>query len=158
MADALSLVVNIMTVLDYGKRFATSAWKIFQSGKDGLSGISSLQLECEDLLQITQSLESPIEGLNGNDMDTRLIELRKRCSNIALQILQTLSELKIPEEGHGASRFLSSLLLSSQRDAALKAVVAVFRHKWKESDIKMLQDELDRLRSEMTLNIVFSCR
>lgn len=47
MADAFSLAVNIITVPGHGKQFATSAWKILQSGKDGLAGISSFQVEYE---------------------------------------------------------------------------------------------------------------
>lgn len=47
MADAFSLAVNIITVPDHGKQFATSAWKILQSGKDGLTEISSFKVEYE---------------------------------------------------------------------------------------------------------------
>lgn len=155
-AAAFGLAVNILTVVDYGRQFAVSAWKIWKSGPDGLPGLTSLQEASQDLVGVTERLKETGRGSIGSDEDGRLLELANRCNAVARKILQTLGEVKIPEKEHG--RILSSFSLFSHRETILNSAVAAFKLKWEESKIRELEEELETLKSEMMMNLAVSCR
>lgn len=145
MADALSLAVNILTVLDIGRRFAILAWDIYHDDKDGIPGIASLEMTSKDLdenaSQLKQSSASPA-AYPHDQTDERIRKLARRCTEVAAQMQKTLSEMSM----HKTRR--------NKRSAVKKA----FTYKWKEDEIKAFQTEIKELRDELMLNLMISLR
>lgn len=137
-AAAFGLAVNILTVVDFGRQFATAAWKVYQDGIDGVNGLGTLKSVSKDLHRISTEL------LVG-EADPGLVLLVQRCETIAQRILATLNKLDIPESTRG-------------RTKKRKAIGTAFRLWWKSTEIKELETELDNIRSEVVANIAFSLR
>lgn len=145
MADAFSLAVNILTVLDIGRKFAILAWDIYNDDKDGIPGISSLEMTSKDLDENASQLKqlSALPAAHPHDQtDERIRQLAGRCLEVAIQMQKTLSGLST----HKMRR--------NKRSAVMKA----FTYKWKENEIKGFQTELKELRDELMLNLIISLR
>lgn len=145
MADALSLAVNILTILDIGRKFAILAWDIYHDDKDGIPGIASLEMTSKDLDENASQLKqlSAIPAAFPQDQtNERIRQLARRCTEVAVQMQKTLSGIST----HKISR--------NKRGAVKKA----FTYKWKEDEIKAFQTEIKELRDELMLNLIISLR
>lgn len=140
------LAVNILSVIDYGTKCVASAWSVYTSGEEGISKIASLRTICEDLTKITTELAEV--------KDERLLAMAQECNSVAQKILHTLENLHIPEKP--SVRFRPSFF--SKQDAVLTATVATFKLKWKDSNIKELEEELSGLRKQLEMNVAMSFR
>lgn len=145
MADALSLAVNILTVLDIARKFSILAWDIYNDDKDGIPGIASLEMTSKDLDENAYQLKqlSALPAACPHDQtDERIRQLAKRCTEVAVQMQKTLSGISM----HKIRR--------NKRSAVKKA----FTYKWKEDEIKAFQTEIKELRDELMLNLIISLR
>lgn len=145
MADALSLAVNILTVLNIGRKFAILAWDIYHDNKDGIPGIASLETTSKDLDENASQLKQrgALPAAYPHDqIDERIRQLARRCTEVAAQMQKTLSEIST----HKIRR--------NKRSAVKKA----FTYKWKEDEIKAFQSEIKELRDELMLNLIMSLR
>jgi arginyl-tRNA synthetase len=144
MAEAFGLAVNILTVLEYGRQFTVSAWKIWESGPEAINGIATLQLTSKNIRAAAQELREIRSTIATDDNNNeRTLELLQRCERVAQKMLQTLDGLVAPL---GKRR--------KKRDAAM----AAFKVRWSNNDIKAFQAEMDELRSQITMNLVISLR
>lgn len=145
MAEAFSLAVNIITILDIGRKFAILAWDIYNDDKNGIPGIASLELTSKDLdenaRQLKQLGSSPA-AYSHDQTDERIRQLAVKCAEVAVQIQETLSGIS------------TSKKIGNKRGAVMK----VFKYKWKENDIKAFQMEIEELRDELILNLVVFLR
>lgn len=145
MADAFSLAVNILTVLDIGRKFAILAWDIYKDGKDGIPGIASLELTSKDLdenaRQLKQLSSSPASH-QYEKTDEQIRQLAEKCTEVAVQMQETLSGVSMHK------------MVPNKRSAVLKA----FKYKWKENEIEAFQKEIEELRDALMLNLIISLR
>lgn len=140
MADAFSLAVNILTVLEFGRKFATLAWDIYKNGKDGIPKIASLGLTSKDLEENGRRLEqlgSSRPANSQNQTDERIRQLAQRCTKVAVQMQETIRGLSV----HVSNR------------KARNAMVNAFRYKWRQNDITVFEMEIQELRNELMLNL-----
>lgn len=145
MADAFSLAVNIFTLLEFGRKLVILALEIRKDGKDAISRISSLDLTSQELSKIAgelgQSRHSTAAQIQ-DSADERIHKLAERCTEVALQLQGTIRRLGMDEVNRKTSRGLAR----------------AFKFKWKESDIMDFQSEIQDLRSQLMLNLVFWLR
>lgn len=145
MADAFSLAVNILTVLDIGRKFAILAWDIYNDDKNGIPGIASLELTSkyldENALQLKQSGSSPATHPH-DQTDKRIRQLAEKCTEVAVPMQETLSGISVHRFG---------------RNKRI-AIIQAFKYKWKENDIEAFRKEIEELRDELMLNLVISLR
>lgn len=145
MADAFSLAVNILTFLDTGRKFASLAWDIHNDDKYGIPGIASLELTSKDLdenARQLQQLGSSPTAYPHDQTNERIRHLAGRCTEVAAQMQQKLVGISTHKIGR----------------TKRSAVVNAFRFKWRESDIKAFQMEIEELRDELMLNLIISLR
>lgn len=145
MADALSLAVNVFTILDFGRKFAVLTWSIRKDGQSAVSRISSLNRTSKDFGKIAGELSqlhtSPTDH-NQCQNEERIQRLAMRCSKVAGQLQETIGRIGLLEVNQKPSR----------------AVVKAIKLKWKESDIVSFQSEIEDLRSELILNLIVCLR
>lgn len=144
MADAFGLVINIFTLLEFGRKLAVLALDIHKDGKDAVSRIASLDLTSKDVGKIAGELCQPRPSAAHiqDPTDERIHVLAKRCTKVAVQLQETIRRLGIDGVNRKTGR----------------AVVRALKFKWKESDIIALQLEIEDLRSELMLNLIFWLR
>ena len=142
---ALSLASNILQVVDFGTKFISAAWKIWSSGKEGIDGLTSLQLISHDLKAVLERLRetSPTSARQVEDESTKSIfALAEECSKTIQQMLDSIESIKIPEKSR------------KKRDA----LIAAFKLTWKNDEIVALQTRLDTFRNQIVLNLAVSFR
>lgn len=145
MANAFGLAVNILTVLEYGRKFAIMAWKIYDDGKDGVPRISNLEFTSKDLAGVARQLGQPGSlpvAHRPDQTDESIRQLAKRCAKVAAQMQGTIGDLST----HDSDRKIQ------------KAMVKAFRYKWKQDQIEAFQRDLEELRSELMLNLSIGLR
>lgn len=145
MADALSLAVNIFTLLEFGRKFALLAWDIQKDGQDAVSRIASLDLTSKDLGKIAGELSQPRltpAAHTQGQTDERIQKLAVRCNKVAEQMQETINGVGIHRGNSKSGR----------------AVMKAIKLKWKESNIVAFQSEIEDLRSELMLNLILWLR
>lgn len=145
MADAFGLAVNIFTLLEFGRKLAMLALDIQKDGKDAVARITSLALTSEDLSRIAGELghSRPSTTAHIQDpVDERIHKLAERCSKVAVHLQGTIRRLGIDDAHRKTGR----------------ALVKAFKFKWKESDIVEFQLEIQDLRSQLMLDLIFWLR
>lgn len=141
---ALSLAANILQMVEYGSVFVATAWKIYASKAD-----THLAKDFDQLRYRTQEVEKILGSLEQNDStipstaalkdrDRDLLTLATESRKVTKEILGSLNEIGNP--------------------AAWKAMQAAFKSLWHHDRIAGLQTELDRVRSQLTLQLVHSLR
>jgi hypothetical protein len=136
---ALSLAANILQVLEYGKKFVTTAWAIYRSDSEGVELLADLKCTSHGLKPILNQLqECPRQGQEGEDS---ISSLAKQCACILKEMLESIPNSQT--SGTGRKR---------------KAAVAAFRLVWKENKVHMLSRRLDKYRDDLNLNLVVSLR
>jgi hypothetical protein len=133
---ALSLAANVLQFIDFGYRFVSQAWRIYQSGSDGAEAAPGLQVLTKDLQDVLANLQIPQEG-DSHGMS----QLSQDCSRVARRLLESLNVISV----HGKGR---------KRDA----IKASFKALWNRDEIKELQQELDGFRQQLMIHLLFSLR
>jgi hypothetical protein len=145
---AFGLAANILQVVDYGTKFIGAAWKIWRSGKEGVEGLTSLQLISQDLKAVLQRLCTAIPSSPHqleDESNISIFGLAEECGKITQQMLDSIERLGIPDK---------SRLKRKKRDA----LIAAFKLAWKNDEITALQARLGEFRSQITLNLAVSFR
>lgn len=145
MTDAVSLAVNIFTLLEFGMKFATLTWDIHKNGKDAVSRIASLGLTSEDLGKIASELSQPHPSSAAHNQDQsngQIQQLAMRCIKVAGQMQDTIVGLGMHRCDGKPGR----------------TVVKAIKLKWKESDVVAFQSEIEDLRSQLMLNLIIWLR
>lgn len=149
---ALGLTCNVLQMLDYGRQFATTAWKIHQSGEDALESFSILQVLSASLESMTLKLEkeavrSPIsqQGKSSSVSSSHgMADLCQESIKTAREMLERLGEIGLPQKGK----------LPRKREALRSAFMAW----WNEDRIRALQQRLNSLGNQVTLCLVDNLR
>lgn len=142
---ALSLASNILQVIDFGSKFASTAWKIYQVARqsvDGVDEVASLRAINVSLSDVLREIHSQCGGANlANDINQGIINLAKECAKLVEELQQSLKKLGIGD-------------VLRKRDV----VYAAFKLTWKREEIQSLQARLNDLRSQLTLGLLVSMR
>ncbi|KAK9782956.1 putative NADP-dependent oxidoreductase domain-containing protein [Seiridium cardinale] len=140
-AAALSLAANILQMVEYGAGFVATAWKLWKSGSEGVTG---LELLSQNLKNVSQQIQTDLSSPSNEPEEASgygMFELAAECLKTTQEMLGTLDSLGLPTRGRKR-----------------EAVKATFKLKWKMEDIRALQAKLESFRSQLTLGIVASLR
>ncbi|RMY92074.1 hypothetical protein D0862_09560 [Hortaea werneckii] len=146
MIDALGslgLAANILQLLEYGGKLAIAIHEVYDSPR----GATVKNLETEkiqlDLQDITRGLCSPQTSKCATEDDVALCDLGRECHYLALELLDVLDSLKIPE------------------GAVLRPWVALqktVRSAVKARRIESLGERLQRLKSQLAVRMLGALR
>jgi hypothetical protein len=145
MAEAIaafSLAANIVQFIDFGSNFASSVWKIYWSGRDGVSEVPDLRKITDDLQEVLKNLQL-LAGNNEEILESEcgIRQLAEQCQNVATELLISLSKVSLPDKVR-------------KRDV----LKAAFKIIWKEEEIKSLQVRLEGFGHQLTLHLLASLR
>lgn len=139
----LSLAANIFQMVEYGYQFATTAYKIYESGNDAIENFSSIQILSKNLEEVTQRLDTSTRSCSTSSSDISLADLSNECTRTTGEMLKTLEKIGLPKNGN-----------PKKRDALRSA----FKAWWNEEKIQALQRRLDSFRNQWTLHVVVMLR
>lgn len=133
---ALGLACNILQMVDYGRQFATTAWKIYQSGEDALEGFSSLQVLSKNLEHVSRELEK--EAVQSSTLSSAqgMERLCQESIKTTKEMLETLGKIGLSRKGRPRKR---------------EALRSAFMSWWNEDRIRALQQRLDGLGNQVVL-------
>jgi hypothetical protein len=142
---ALSLASSILQVIDFGSKFASTAWKIYKAGHhslEGLDEVSSLRVINVNLGDVLRDIRTQPGGADpASESNQGIVNLAKECAKLVEELLQSLNKLGLGD----AAR---------KRDA----LRAAFKLTWKGEEIRALQARLNDFRSQLTLGLLVSMR
>ena len=142
---ALSLASNILQVIDFGSKFASTAWKIYKAAHhslESLDEVKSLRVINDNLSDVLRDIRTQSGGADpASGSNQGIVNLAKECATLAEELLQSLNKLGL---GNTARK----------RDA----LRAAFKLTWKEKEIVTLQARLNDFRSQLTLGLLVSMR
>jgi hypothetical protein len=148
MAEAiatLSLASNILQVIDFGSKFASTAWKIYKAARHGhgdLNEVASLRVINVNLGNVLRDIRTQSYDADpASESNQGIVNLAKGCATLVEELLQSLNELGLGD----AAR---------KRDA----LRAAFKLTWKGDEIGALQARLSDFRSQLTLGLLVSMR
>jgi hypothetical protein len=137
---AFGLAAGILQFLDRGSRYATTAWKIYRSGQEGLKDVAEIRVIVEDLQNALKSLQLSVPKASGEgETQPGIVRLAKECQKVAGDLVDSLS--KIPT----AERF--------GKMEAYKAAIKVIRNK---DEIHNLQGRITEFRQQLTFHLLVS--
>jgi hypothetical protein len=142
---ALSLVGNILQVIDFGSQFASTAWKLYKSSRESrtsIDEISPLQTINFNLSNVLQDIREQFHFVGqASESNEGILNLAKECAVLVEELLQSLNKIGLKD----ATR---------KRDA----LRAAFKMIWKKDEISALQERLHHFRSQLILALVVSVR
>jgi hypothetical protein len=71
MAEAFGLVAGILQVVDFGRQYVSTAYKLYKSGVDGAESLSDLQAFANNLQAVLDTLHKHsqnTDGISGSPM------------------------------------------------------------------------------------------
>ncbi|KAK0647106.1 hypothetical protein B0T16DRAFT_414706 [Cercophora newfieldiana] len=139
MAEAvatLSLVANILQILDCGREFVQTALGIWCSDDIRAESFAPLNVVSSDLHNAVQHLQIPT-----SDGDAEIVKLAQECSKVSNDMLESIKKL-----GLGAT-------LTKWEGAR-----AAFRRVWSKAEIDALDAKLEKFRGQLTLRLLISIR
>jgi hypothetical protein len=142
---ALSLASSILQVIDFGSKFASTAWNLYKAahhsieGLDEIASLRAIHINLSDVLQDIRMQSSNADP--ASESSEGIVNLANECATLVEELLQSLSKLSL-------------------RDASRKrdALRAAFKFVWKGEEINALQARLNDLRSQLTLSLLVSVR
>lgn len=148
MAEAiavLSLASNILQVIDFGSKFASTAWKIYRAAHhslEGLDDVASLRVISVNLGDVLRDIRAQSGNADPvSESNQGIVNLAKECATLVEELLQSLNKLGLEN-------------VARKRDA-LRAAVKLT---WKGEEIGALQARLNDFRSQLTLGLLVSMR
>jgi hypothetical protein len=128
---AFGLAAGILQFLDCGSRYATTAWKIYRNGQEGLK---------DDLQSALKSLQLSVPKASGKvETQPGIVTLAKECQKVAGDLVDSLS--KIPTSERFGKR------------EAFKAAIKVIRTK---EEIHNLEGRITAFRQQLTFHLLVS--
>lgn len=138
----LALAASILQVLDYGRQFVTTAWKLYDSGVDAVQGITVLQHLSKNLDSTLHSAQQDPSTLSPEiDEEISVLATESRAASVKVQ--EMLSRVNITQDVRRTRR---------------KALRAAFVTLWNRDEIKSLEIELDGINKRLTLALLASLR
>lgn len=138
----LFLAANILQVLDYGRQFVTTAWKLYESRVDAVESIAVLQRLSKNLDSTLQSAKQNLSTLSP-EIDQEISAIATECRTASVKIQGILSRANITENASRSKR---------------KALRAAFVTLWNRDEIRSLDIELDGINRRLTLALLASLR
>jgi len=102
MAEALAafaIAANVVQFIDFTAKIISSGYRTSNSKPTGNDWTETLT---DDLLEVSNVLKAPIAKEEGQDVtenERQLVELARKCSEIASELLATLQTLNLREDG-----------------------------------------------------------
>jgi hypothetical protein len=137
---AFGLAAGILQFLDCGSRYATTAWKIYRNGQEGLKDVAEIRVIVEDLQSALKSLQLSVPKASGEgETQPGIVTLAKECQKVAGDLVDSLS--KIPTSERFGKR------------EAFKAAIKVIRTK---EEIHNLEGRITAFRQQLTFHLLVS--
>jgi len=142
---ALSLASNILQVLEFGAKFASTAWKIHNIDHrvpEVLGELTALNTISNNLSDVLQDIRTAPGFTDlASPSNQGILNLSKECAIFVEKLVNSLNKLYFG-------------------DAARKrnAIAAAFMLTWGRDDIRSLQATLNDFRSQLTLSLLVSIR
>ena len=134
---AFGLVGIALQLVDCGARFLVLARNLYTSASDANEDYEHISTITHSLEQILPQLQQGTEGEDGKGLN----RLLKECSQCATRLVTVLRKVK----GDAGPR---------KRDALRTA----FRMMWSKEEIKGLQEHLNDMRTQISLNLLLALR
>ncbi|KAK7723813.1 hypothetical protein SLS64_000144 [Diaporthe eres] len=138
----LALAASILQVLDYGRQFVTTAWKLYDSGVDKVEGLTILQRLSNDLDSTLQSAKRDSPAISA-EVDKEISTLANESRAASVKIQEFLSRASITLDARRTKR---------------KALRAAFVTVWNRDEIRSLEIELEGINRRLTLALLASLR
>lgn len=135
---AFSLAGTILQFIDTGSKFVLLAHRLYRTASEDDRERSDVSKVTGTLLDLLPKLKASADS---DDDEQNIRQLAKDCGRTALQLLNVLKKLNMPE--------------SPRKRDALKIA---FRMIYKEDEIKLLQDRLNSFRAQLNLELLYSLR
>ena len=152
MADViagLSLAANILQVLDFGGRLATTAWKIHKEGDSALEEYSTLNFTAHKLLELVSQVEQA-----DADQDAAILDIIKQCQEAVNRLLDCLKSLELPKYEQSGNSGLSVQDKKKRLDA-IRLALKLF---WKRDNIESLLRSFTEIRDQLITHLLVSIR
>lgn len=138
----LALAASILQVLDYGRQFVTTAWKLYDSGVDKVESLTILQRLSKDLDSTLQSAKRDSSAISAEvDKEISILATESRAASVKIQEL--LSRASVTQDVRRTKR---------------KALRAAFVTLWNRDEIRSLEIELEGINKRLTLALLASLR
>ncbi len=138
--SALGLAANIFQFIDFGTNLLSGALEIYQS----TTGASSENIEIEEISERLSSFSDELStsSASRSSRDLAIAKFASRCKEVSDELLAVVAKLKVAD---GSNRNWRSFR------KALKTL-------WKKEKIQSLQNRLDTVRQQLTLELSASIR
>lgn len=138
----LASAASILQVLDYGRQFVTTAWKIYESKVDAVESITILQCLSKSLDSTLQSARRDSSAISPEvDNEISILATESRAASVKIQEL--LSRASVTQDSRRTKR---------------KALRAAFVTLWNRDEIRSLEIELEGINKRLTLALLASLR
>lgn len=138
----LALAASILQVLDYGRQFVTTAWKLYDSGVDKIESLTILQRLSKDLDSTLQSAKRDSSAIS-SEVDKEISILATESRTASIKIQELLSRASVTQDVRRTKR---------------KALRAAFVTLWNRDEIRSLEIELEGINKRLTLALLASLR
>lgn len=138
---ALGLAANIFQFIDFSSQLLSGTLEIYQSATGASSEIIEIEHISEHLSSFNEELSSQPTA-SRSSRDVAVEKFAGRCKDISDELLKVIAELKVVD---GPNRKWRSFR------KALKTL-------WKKEKIQSLQNRLDMMRQQLTLELSASVR
>lgn len=130
--EAVGLASSILTFIDISYKVLRGTYEIHNAVSGATSENTHISVVTRDLEEVTDKLNVDPRKLG----DPKLIEISKKCHALSQDLSKLLRKLQAKDDS---------------RRESFKAAWAVMR---KQSDVKKLEERLDRYRSEIELRLL----
>lgn len=130
--EVVGFVSSILTFLDVSYKIVRGTYEIRNTAAGATSENTHVGNVVQDLEEVTSRLRADPQKIN----DRKLIEISENCYTLSQDLGRLLGKLRAKD---------------GSRRASFKASWAVMR---KQSDVKRMEERLDRYRSEIELRLL----
>jgi hypothetical protein len=145
MADPLAvigLVAGVVTFVDFGFKVVSSSRGVRNSLSGTTAEVGELDLIIEDIRASHDRIKSGTKGDQKlSDDENRILLMVKESESLYEQLRHTISKLEVRGD---------------VRSKALETVRVAFQSMWKQSDLDVLANRLNRLDQRIRGNLVFA--
>jgi hypothetical protein len=140
--SALSLAACVVQFIDFSGRLLSKGHEIYQSEVGSSAETVELEVIYKDLSRLSDKLKASslsISPTSGRSLEEKALgKLAASCKGVADELLATLKELKVADGPHRKWR----------------SVRKAFKSVWKKEKIEALQQRIDNLRDQLSIQLI----
>jgi hypothetical protein len=132
----VSLVGTVVQLVDFSSKLVSTTTELYRSGRGALGENIDIETAAADLCGLQLQIKKSVSGCG-----SELQDLCQACDNIARELLDALSKIKVQANGQKWMSFRKA-----------------FRSIWSKEEIHQLENRLISLRIELNLRISVETR